>query len=213
VPLRGREATGAARAAGGVLLALGALLVLARRSDRWGDFALLLVLALPAAGLFALAVSGAARDADARADAWRSVLMVTAVLLSAGALFRFLHWIGASSSHLLYDAGVFVIVALIAFAGAGRARAPYAVFLAGLALLTAWMLVWIKILGGSPSGSEVRWLLLGGGVALFVAAALADVADETGAGELATAGAIGAVAAGIVGVFIGAFKAVFEGCR
>ncbi|HEY7835878.1 MAG TPA: hypothetical protein VIB59_00345 [Solirubrobacteraceae bacterium] len=211
MPVRGREFTGAARAAGGILLALGALLVLARREHRWGDFALLLVLALPAAGLFALALTGAGGATDSRAEAWRSVLMVTAVLLSGAALFQFLSWIGANTSHLLYDAAVFLVVALIAFSGAGRARAPYVMFLAGLALLTAWMLVWIKILGGSPSGSEVRWLLLGGGVALMLASGVADIADATGAGELATAGAIGAVAAGILGVFIGAVRAAFEG--
>ena len=198
------------RAAGGVLLALGALLVATRRENRWSDFELLLVLAVPAAVLFGLAVAGAGTAAGERAESWRAVLLVTAVLLTPIALFQFLQWIGASTRHLLYDAAVLTVTALVAMAGARRARAPYALFLAGLALLGTWMIVWIKIFP-DPSANTVRWLLLAGGAALLLAAAAADLAGATGAGELATAGALGAVAAGILGVFITGFGNAFLG--
>jgi hypothetical protein len=193
-----------------MLLGLGALLVLTRREGRWSDFELLLVLAAPAAALFALAVRGAGTNAGDRAESWRTVLLVTAVLLAPVALFQFLDWVGASTHHLLYDAAVLLLTALIAAVGARRAQAPYAMFLGGLALLGAWLLIWIKIFP-DPSGNTVRWLLLGGGAALLIAAAVADLGGSAAAGELATVGALGAVAAGITGVFINAFGAAFLG--
>lgn len=191
------------------MLALGVLLVLTRREGRWGDFALFVVLAVPAAVLFALAVRGTPAASD-RSESWRAVLPVAAVLLALLALFQFLDWIGASTRHLLYDAAVLVVTGLIAAVGARRARAPYLMLLAALALLGAWMLVWIKIFP-DPSGNTVRWLLLGGGVALLLASALVDLAGAIGASEIATVGALGAVGAGILGVFVSAFSALFLG--
>src|SRR5271156_556950 len=92
------------RSAGGVLFAVGAVLVLARKSG-WGDFARLLVVLVPAVTLYLLALGGA-EDADGAAGAggiegvrgaegadgtagareqharpWQSVLMVVAILL------------------------------------------------------------------------------------------------------------------------------------
>ncbi len=198
------------RAAGGIMLALGALLVAVRREHSWTEFELFLVFAAPAAVLFALAVADAEGAAHDRAESWRGVLLVPAVLLSLVALFQFLAWVGADTRHLLYDAAVLLVTALIAAVGARRVRAPYVMLLASFALLGAWMLVWIKIFP-DPSGNTVRWLLLGGGAALLLASALADLAGAIGAGEIATAGALGVVAAGILGVFVSAFGAAFAG--
>ena len=138
------------------------------------------------------------------------MLPVAAVLLTLLALFKFLDWVGASTHHLLYDAAVLVVTGVVAAVGARRARAPYLMLLAAFALLGAWMLLWIKVFP-DPSGNTVRWLLLGGGVALLLVSALVDLAGEIGAGEIATAGALGVVAAGILGVFVSAFSALFLG--
>jgi hypothetical protein len=100
---------------------------------------------------------------------------------------------------------VLVAASILAFVGAERTRAPYAVLLGGIALLGAWMLVWVKILGGAPSPSTLRWLLLSGGAALTAAGATLAAARARGARELTTAGGIGAVAAGVTGVLVGAF--------
>jgi hypothetical protein len=209
--VRGRDETGALRAAGALMLALGALLAVVRREHSWSEFEQFVAFALPAVLLFALAVSGADGAAERdRAESWRGVLVVVSVLLSLLALFQFLSWVGAETRHLLDDAAVLVVTALIATAGARRTRAPYAMLLAAFALLGAWMLVWIKVFP-DPSGDTVRWLLLGGGVAVLVVAALADLAGAIGAGEIATAGALGVVAAGILGVFLSAFGALFGG--
>jgi hypothetical protein len=113
------------------------------------------------------------------------VLLVTAILLTPVALFLLLQWAGASTRHLLYDAAVLAATAAIAWLGSRRAGAPYALLLAGLALLGAWMLVWLKILD-HPSGDTVRWLLLAGGAVLLVASGALALAGALGATEMAT---------------------------
>lgn len=198
------------RAVGGVLLALGAFVVFTRRSTahHWSDFELLLTLAVPAALLFAIAIAGRAGPGGGPADPARAVLLVCAVLLSPIALFQFLAWSGASAHHLLYDAAVLAVTAAIASAGARRAGAPYVMFLAGLALLGAWILVWLKILRPA-SPDDVRWTILSGGAVLVAAAGALDLASRPGSSEFATAGGLGAVIAGLQGVVVGAVGAVF----
>jgi hypothetical protein len=199
------------RSAGGVLLAVGCLVLLSRRSatHQWSKFELMLLIAAPAALLYLLALHSAPRVASGRTETWRSVLLVTAVLLAPVALFLFLDWAGASTKHLLYDAGVLVATAIVAIAGARRARAPFAFLPAGLALLGAWILVGFKIIH-DPSADTVRWVLLAGGALLLIAAAAVSVLAESarGAAELGVAGAVGAVSAGVLGIFVGGFGAV-----
>jgi len=184
-----------------VLLAVGAVVVFARRSStgRWSDFELLLTVALPATLLFALAVAGRGGPGRGPADPARAALMVSAVLLSPIALFQFLTWAGASTHHLLYDAAALAGTAAVAIAGSRRAQAPFAIFLAGLALLGTWILLWLKILHPA-SAQDVRWILLSGGASLLLVAGAVEVAGAAGASELATAGGLGAVAAGLQGV-------------
>ena len=202
---RSGDLTSALRAIGGVLLAIGAVVVLARRSShhRWSDFELLLTVAIPAAALFALAVAGRSGVGAGPADPARAVLLVSAVLLSPIVFLQFLVWAGAGH-HLLYDAAVLAASAGVAIAGARRAGAPYAMFLAGLALLGAWVAVWLKILHPA-SADDVRGILLSGGVVLILAAGAVSLAGAAGSAELATAGGLGAVVAGLQGVLIGLF--------
>jgi hypothetical protein len=204
VPERSGDLASALRAIGGMLLALGALLVFIRRSAHhgWSDFELLLTVAVPAGLLFGMSVAGRSSKIRVPAAPWRAVLLVSAILLSVVSLFQFLQWAGASPQHLLYDAGVLVVTAAIAVFGARRAGAPYAFLPAGLALLIAWMLVWLKIIH-DPSADTVRWLLLAGGGVLLAAALAMALLDAPGAPEIITAGGVGVVAAGIQGVLVG----------
>ncbi len=101
-----------------------------------------------------------------------------------------------------------MLTAVLAAVGARRADAPYAILLAGISLLGAWMFVWLKVFPHSSPGT-VRWLLLGGGGALLLAAGATALAEGRGAGELATAGGIGVVIAGFQGVLIGAIDLAF----
>jgi hypothetical protein len=204
VPSR-RDATDLLRSGGALLLVGGAVVLLIRKSGHheWSAFARLLLALLPAVVLYAIALGGRDPAADDPPEAWRSVLVVVAILLGPLALYELLAWVGASTRHLLYNAGVFALTGLLAAHAARRARVPYAALLAALALLVAWLLVWAKILD-HPSANAYRWLLVAGAAVLFVAAAGLARRRATGAGEVATAGGVAAVAAGVLGVIVGA---------
>ncbi|HEY5342542.1 MAG TPA: hypothetical protein VIJ66_02665 [Solirubrobacteraceae bacterium] len=212
-----RDLTDLSRSVGGLLFAVGAVLVLVRKSGHheWGGFARVLVVLVPAVVLYALALGGSnGPPGEGRADGagarpWESVLMVAALLLVPVTLLEFLRWVGASTQHSLYEAAVFALTALLAGYGARRARVSYAVLLAGLALLVAWQDVWQEILG-HPSTGTSRWLLVAAAVLLLAGAGALARAKAIGARELATAGGIAAVAAGVLGVIVGAFVGVFR---
>jgi hypothetical protein len=195
----------------GLLVALAAALVLVRKGGHgWSSFELMLVAGVPCVALLTLALAGASDDERDPAEPWRALLLVAAIVLAPVALLLALHWLGASTRHRLYDAGVLCASALIALGGARRTRAPYAVLLAGIALLGAWMLVWSKLLGGHTSVSTLRWLALSGGVVLVLAGIALSWDERHGARELVTAGGIGAVGAALSGVIVGAFAVLFS---
>jgi hypothetical protein len=200
------------RSTGALLLAIGAVVLLIRKSGKgeWTDFELMLVVLVPAVVLYALAIGAPSRTPAEKAEPSTSVLMTASILLAPLALYSFLKWSGASSRHVLYNAAVFAVTGLLAAYGARRARAPYAALLAGLSLLVAWLLVWAKILT-HPSANTFRWLLIAGAALLLAAAARLARSRAIGAGEVATAGGLAAVAAGVFGVIVGAFVAAFRG--
>jgi hypothetical protein len=204
-----RDITDLLRSVGGLLFAVGAVVLLVRKSGHheWSDLARFLVVLVPAVLLYALALGVPERPRGERARPWQSVLIVVAILLVPLALFEFLQWVGASTHHLLYDAGVFAVTALLAGYAARRVRVSYAALLAGLSLLLVWLFVWGKILH-HPSANTDRWLTLVAGVLLLAAAAGLARARAIGASELATAGGLAAVAAGVLGVIVGAFVGV-----
>ncbi len=208
--LSGRDIRDPLRSVGGVLLAVGAAALWARKSthDEWGDFARLLVVAAPAVLLFVLALDLSAPRSRGKARPWQSVLMVTSILLGPVVLFQFLDWIGASTRHVLLDAAVFALIAWVAAYAARRARVSYAALLAGLSALVAWLLVWDKILD-HPSANSYRWLLVVAAALLFLVSFRLFRADSIGAAEVATAGGVSAVAAGVFGVVVGAVVGVF----
>jgi hypothetical protein len=200
-----RDATDLLRSAGGLLFAVGAVVLLSRKPGHheWSSFGRLVIVLVPAVVLYVLALGVLERPRDeGGAQRWQSVLMVAAILLAPVALFEFLEWIGANTSHVRYDAGVFALTALLAGYGARRARAPYAVLFAALASLVTWLLVWSKILG-HPSADAYRWLLVAAGVLLLLVAVRLARARAIGAGEIATVGGLTAVAAGVFGVIVG----------
>ena len=199
------------RSAGGVLFAIGALVLLSRKSGhgQWGTFAQLLVVLVPAVVLYALALARSRAGAPAEPD--QTVLGVSALLLSPVVVLEFLRWVGASRSSALNLAAVFAIAALLAAFTARRAHVTYAAFLGSISALAAWLLVWSKILD-HPSVGTYRWLLIGGGAILFCIALALYSLGASGSSEVATAGGFAAVAAGVIGVvvssLIGALTAV-----
>jgi hypothetical protein len=140
----------------------------------------------------------------------RSLLTLTAILLGPAVLLEFLHTVGANTNHPLYGVAVFTVVGLFAIHAARRTRVSYAMLLAGLSLLLAWLFAWEKILD-HPSANTYRWLLIAAAVLLLAASVRLARAHAIGAGDLATAGAIAAIAAGTVGVVVGGFVGAFAG--
>lgn len=208
--LSGRDIRDLLRSVGGVLLAVGAAALWARKSahNEWGALARLLVVAVPAVLLFVLALDLSVPRSREKARPWQSVLMVTSILLGPLVLFQFLDWIGVSGRHVLLDAAVFALIALVAVYAVLRARVSYAAFLAGLSALLAWLFVWDKVLD-HPSANTYRWLLVAAAVLLFLVSFRLFRADSIGASEVATAGGVSAVAAGVFGVVFGAAVGLF----
>ncbi len=186
------------------MLTAGAATLFARKSagETWGNFALLLVLLVPAALLYGMAISGAGDSADWRPESWRSVLLVAGLLLTPLAFLQFLEVVGADTGHVLWFAAAFGLTALLAGYGVSRARVRYAALLAGLALLVAWMIVWGRLLD-PISGNTFRALLVIAAACLFLISTALRRTGKLGAAEMATAGGVAAVLAGAMGVLVG----------
>jgi hypothetical protein len=122
------NATDLSRSVGGLLLATGAVVLFARKSDHhgWSDYALMLVVLIPAVVLYALALGVLDPLDDDRPRPWQTVLMVEAILLWPIALLAFLQWVGARTNHPLYLAGVFTVTCLLAAYATRHARIRYA---------------------------------------------------------------------------------------
>jgi hypothetical protein len=200
-----RDLSDLLRTIGGLLFATGAVVLLVRKSGHqgWSDFARVVVVFVPAAVLYLLAV---AREPRERALPWQSALTVAAIVLTPVVLFELLHWVGASSRHLLYDAAVLAVTALLAGYAARRARVSYAALLAGLSFLATWLFVWEKMLN-HPSANTFRWLLVAAAAVLLLAASRVARSGGFAAAEIAIAGGIAAVAAGLFGVIVSGFLA------
>ena len=200
-----RDTVDLLRSVGGLLFAVGALALLSRKPGHheWNHFGRFLAVFIPTVILYTLALSRPKRSESQDPRPWQSLLAVTAILLIPVALFEFLIWVGANTADALYGAGVFAITSLLAGYAARRARASYAALLAGLSVLLTWLFVWEKILD-HPSAGTYRWLLVAGGALLLATAGGLARARAIGARELATAGGLAAVAAGVLGVVIGA---------
>lgn len=203
---------GLARSAGGVLLAVGAVVMITRKSGggESNEIARVLITLIPAILLYLLATGLLERAGAERGQPWRAVLLVTSLLLAPVGMLELLHWLGADTNNALYELVVFVLTAALA-GWAGRiAQVPYAMLLAGLSALLAWEFLWSKILH-SPSAATERWLLVAAAVLLLGAALGFARRGALGGGEIAIAGAIAAVAAGVLGIFVSLFAVAAKG--
>ncbi len=194
------------RSAGATLFALGVLVLVVRRSmnDDLSQLSIFLLLLAPATGLYMLVLLDGPASGD-RAPASTTVLAILAILLGTGAMFAFLNLVGARTSDTLYEAGGFAFGGLLAAFTASRLRVAYAALFAALAALVTWQVVWAQIIPHA-SADTTRWLLLAAAVLLLVFAARLARANAIGSREVATAGAIAAVSAGLVGVAVGALN-------
>jgi hypothetical protein len=189
------------RMLGGVLFAVGAVILFARKGSDWAAFPLLIVLAVPCVVVFGLGAFGAlAAGAVAR---WHAVLMVTGVLLSALAFGQLWDLVGVNTDSSGFGFLIFICVAgLAAFASFG-VGAAYQALLAALAGIATWIFFFDMILD-DPGATTFRWLLL---VLCLVFVAVAFALREREAPqapEFVTAAGIAGVSVGLIGVIAGA---------
>jgi hypothetical protein len=207
VGLAGRDVI---RALGGLLLASGAVVLFIRKSsqDEWGDFGRLLVLLIPCAVLYVLALgivgpgrtpsASGAVSAEVQPEPWRPAFLVFAILLVPLTLFQFLQLVDGSTDDSLNQAWIFALTAVLAAYGSLRARISYALLLAALATIFAWLAFWDKVLD-EPSGTTNRWLLVLIGIGLLLAAARLRARGDREADELVTGGGVALVLAASLG--------------
>ncbi len=136
-------------------------------------------------------------------------LAVSAILLGPLAMLEFLRWVGVDTGRPLVVAAIFAVTALIAGNAAFAARVAYGALLAGLSALVAWLVLWGEILD-HPSPNAYRWLLVVAAALLLLIAAALAARDAIGAGELATAGGIAAIGAGIIGILVGTVLGIID---
>lgn len=199
-----RDLIDLSRSVGGLLLASGAVVLIARRpgAGGWNDFARALVTLAPAGGLYVMAAGLLDPPGAERGQPWRAVVLITSILLGAVGLIELLRLLGADTNNSFYGAGVLVATGGLAGYASARAQVPYAAMLAALASLFAWLVLWGEALG-SPSPGTFRWLLIAAAALLLVTAVALERRRAIGAHEVATIGALAAIAAGIIGIFVG----------
>jgi len=124
------------RMLGGVLFALGAAILFARKGNDWAAFPLLITVAVPCVVVFGLgAMGGLATGEVAR---WHAVLMVAGVLLSVLAFGQLWDLVGVNDESSGFGFLVFACVTgLAAFASFG-VGAAYQALLAALARIASW---------------------------------------------------------------------------
>lgn len=198
------EWRGRLRAAGGLLVGTGLLLIFLRRLytiDPWGDLALLLVLAGAFVFLYGAGMLAALTAPDRHP--WQGAMLVFGTVVLPLALLQLVSFLDGDTGAALNIAWIFLATAL-AGAAAAWAGARYGLFLMAAALIVSWLALWDELLDDGIFGEigALRALLVVIGVALLAAGAAARLfagpAGRARGGELLTGGSLAAVAAGAI---------------
>ena len=185
------------RMLGGVIFALGAVILFARKTDDWAAFPLLLVVAIPCIAVFALGALGAL--ATGAVGRWHAVLLVTGVLLSVLMFGQFWDVVGVDSDAPGFGFLLFLCTTVLAVFAAFRIGAAYQAFLAALAGIATWLFFWEMLLD-DPSTTAFRWLLLVLCVLYVVLAFALRDRDAPQGPEFVTAAGIAGVLVGTIGL-------------
>lgn len=197
--------TEALRAAAGILLGLAAYLALIRKTatfEPWGDFAILLLLLVPAIVLYGGGMV-AAREA-VRPKAWHAVWVVIGIFFIFGSTQQFLEWVDGDTGASLNVAWTTTLTAASGIAAALFARVRFGWLIAGIALSIAWLALWDAIISdglGSDIGTFRGVCMVG--TALLAAGAVAGfragrMTLEEGSEVLTAAGVLFVTGAGLV---------------
>ena len=192
------------RALGGLLLGIGALVLLVRKStlDSWDDFPLLLAWLIPALILYGGGIM-AARAAEPRL--WHSVWVVFGLIFIYGTLLQFITLIDGNAGAPLNTVWTLCVVAAAGIAAAVLAGVRFGWLVAGIALAIAWLALWDEILenGIGDDAGTFRGLCM---VATLLLVGLAWMIENRGregseaADVVTAAGLIFVVGAGLVGL-------------
>jgi hypothetical protein len=135
----------ALRKIGGLLFGLGALMILIRKSQDWGDFPIFLVLAIPAVVLYGFGVNTVRDTGQVRP--WQAVYTVFGLILVPFALSRFVEMIGGSSGADLNVFWVFAVTAGLGVYAGHVVGVRFGLLAASIAAIVSWTALWDKILG------------------------------------------------------------------
>ena len=189
---------GGARALGGLLLAVGVLVLLYRRTsfaEPWGDGVIFWMLFVTAAFLYGLGFLGAKQVITPRA--WQISFVVFGLVFIVFSGFAFVQWVGGNTGASLNIAWILLVTALAGFAAALIAGVRIGCFLGGLALIGAWLAVWNELLDSGLEGDigTFRGLFLIIAVILLLLGALVALRGrpQGGGTDLVTAAGLAAV--------------------
>lgn len=203
--LLGGDERGGLRALGGLFFGVGMFLVVFRRTsfgDPWGDGAIFLCFFIPCVALYALGVLGG-RLNDGRASGWQAIFAVFGIVLVPWTLFEFLNWIGGEGEDPYNIAWIFLLTAMAGIAATLIGQVRYGSLLGGIALIVSWIALWDGILddGAAADVGTLRGLFVIAAVLLLIVAAMLAMRigiPENAPGDIGTAAAVAAVAAGAI---------------
>jgi hypothetical protein len=181
------------RLIGGMMLGAGALVLLIRKVNDWGDWGIFAALMIPAVVLLALAFLH--RVPEERAG-WRAAFLVFGTLLLLSALLQLVNAAGGQPRgwNLVWTFGVAGAVAVFTSLAL---RAPFQMLLGALFGIVAWLAFWDKVLN-IKSGETLQWLLVVLAVIYFVVAIVLGRAGRPQSLDLITAAAVAAVLAAVL---------------
>jgi hypothetical protein len=193
--------------AGGMMFGAGVIVLLARKSQGWSDWASFAVLLVAALILLGLAV---VRRDPGDLGGWRTGFLVFGTLLLLGALLQLVTAAKGTPGKPLNLAWTFGLTGAVAAATSLALRAHVQMLVGALFGLVAWLALWSKILT-NPSGDTVRWLLIVLAAIYVVAALVLARARRAQASDLITVAGIAAVLSAAISLAVAAQSIIGAG--
>jgi hypothetical protein len=165
-------------AVGAAALGIGVVLAFQRMQGLWAKFPLLLLVAIPCAFLFLLALgpgrggNSIGTGADGRLAPWQTACLLVALLLLLGTVMQLVRTLGEDNPGSGTDTWNFALVGLCALAIAARLRSPGATLLAALLFGTAALTAIHWIDSNAKLATDRDVLLLEGLLYLAIARAI-----------------------------------------